>query len=319
MPNEGTQIKAQVRQFYDQVGWQQEADGLYQNAHYEDLRLVSYEYIHRCHLRVNRFLQPSGRYLLDAGSGPIQYPEYLSYSQNYTYRVCLDISIVALEEARKRIAGRGLFVVADVANLPFKPDVFDGIVSLHTLHHLPADDQKKAYLDLHRTLKPGASMVVVNGWTVSPLMNRLQPLVNGAEGLARLVRLSRHPLQGATPQGCAEAARRYPIKGGFRKIRLEGAPETRPERSAAREEATFKKPTGTFVQKQDAAGLKQELDGLQVEIRVWRSLSVRFLRAVIKGKLGGRLWLKLVFWLEDCFPHYFGAQGQYPLVIIRKK
>lgn len=286
MANEEYQIKAQVRQFYDQVGWQQEADGLYQNAHYEDLRPVSQEYIRRCHLRVNRFLQSSGRFLLDAGSGPIQYREYLTYSQHYTYRVCLDISLVALQEARKRIGEHGLFVVADVANLPFKPGVFDGIVSLHTLHHLPAADQKRAYLDLHRTLKPGASMVVVNGWTVSPLMNRLQPLVNGMERLARLLKR--------------------------RAIKLEGAPEERTPRTAA------PKSTGTFVQKQDAAALKNELSDLNPEIRVWRSLSVRFMRSVIKPQLGGRWWLKLVFWLEERYPHYFGAQGQYPLVIIRK-
>ena len=53
------------------------------------------------------------------GSGPIQYPEYLTYSEGYQYRLCLDISIVALIEARKRIGEKGLFVVADVSNLPF--------------------------------------------------------------------------------------------------------------------------------------------------------------------------------------------------------
>ena len=47
-------VKQQVRKFYDQVGWQLEADGLYQNAHYEDLRPVSAEYIHRCHGRVGQ-------------------------------------------------------------------------------------------------------------------------------------------------------------------------------------------------------------------------------------------------------------------------
>jgi len=30
-------IKGQVRQFYDQVGWQMAGEGLYQNARYEDL------------------------------------------------------------------------------------------------------------------------------------------------------------------------------------------------------------------------------------------------------------------------------------------
>ena len=98
-----TNVKQQVREFYDQVGWQMIDAQHYQNAHYEDLRPVSRAYIQRCHLRVGRHLAPEGRFLLDAGSGPIQYPEYLTYSQNYHYRVCADISMVALQEARRRI------------------------------------------------------------------------------------------------------------------------------------------------------------------------------------------------------------------------
>ena len=131
-------VKQQVRQFYDQVGWQKVAGDLYQNARYEDLRPVSAEYIHRCHLRVGRSLSPSGRYLLDAGSGPVQYAEYLTYSRGYAYRVCADISMLAVQEARRRLGGHALCVVADVANLPFAAGVFDGAVSLHTLHHLPS-------------------------------------------------------------------------------------------------------------------------------------------------------------------------------------
>ena len=53
-------LKQQVGKFYDQVGWQIEADGFYQNARYEDLRPVSAEYIHKCHMRVKRHLAPTG-------------------------------------------------------------------------------------------------------------------------------------------------------------------------------------------------------------------------------------------------------------------
>jgi hypothetical protein len=56
-------VKRQVREFYDQVGWKEVGEGVYQNARYEDLRPVSREYIHRCHLRVTRHLKPDG-YLL---------------------------------------------------------------------------------------------------------------------------------------------------------------------------------------------------------------------------------------------------------------
>jgi SAM-dependent methyltransferase len=127
-----TDIKREVREFYDSVGWKGIGQGLYQNARYEDLRPVSRNYIHRCHLRVKRFIPQQGEYLLDAGSGPIQYPEYLEYSKGFRYRVCLDISMLALKEARERIGEHGLFVQGDIANLPFKSKAFEGSVSLHT-------------------------------------------------------------------------------------------------------------------------------------------------------------------------------------------
>ncbi|MDR3574597.1 MAG: class I SAM-dependent methyltransferase [Anaerolineaceae bacterium] len=282
------EVKQQVRQFYDRVGWQMVSDGMYQNARYEDLRPVAHEYIHKCHLRVRRYLKPEGRYLLDAGCGPIQYPEYLTYSLGYAYRVCVDISIVALEEARKRIGSNGLFVVADVANLPFKPGVFDGLVTLHTLHHLPSSDQQKAYQELYRVLMPGRSGVVVNGWTESSLMRRSRWLVNLMERLGSgLVHRPDQKLVKAEPQA-------------------EPAP-AKPD------------PTGTFIKKLNANSLRQQLQGkMDFEIKVWRSVNVRFLRAVIHKQLGGRFWLKLLYGLEERFPRYFGENGQYPLVIIRK-
>jgi hypothetical protein len=55
-----------------------------------------------------------------------------------------------------------------------------------------------------------------------------------------------------------------------------------------------------------------------VEIRVWRSVSVRFLRAMIQPFLMGRFLLKLVYWKEELFPHLLGEKGQYPLITFRK-
>ena len=139
-----TDTKQKVREFYDEIGWQQENDGLYQNARYEDLRPVSAEYIHKTRLRVNGGLMPSGRFLLDAGCGPVQYDDYRTYSQGYEKRVCLDISIQALREARARIGAHGLLVVGDLANLPFKSEAFDGEVSMHAIHHLPVEEHPRA-------------------------------------------------------------------------------------------------------------------------------------------------------------------------------
>lgn len=284
------EIIQQVREFYDRIGWQMVGEGLYQNARYEDLRPVAGEYIHRCHLRLNRYLKPQGRLMLDAGSGPIQYPEYLTYSEGYRYRVCVDLSITALQEARKRIGDHGLFVVADVARLPFKARPFEGVVSLHTFHHLPLADQKAAYLELYRVLAGGCAGVVVNGWTDSALMRWLRPLVSLGERLA--ARLAKRETQEQAP---AQAAAPRPAG------------------------KTASQPTGTFVQKLDAAWLRRELGGhLEYEIYVWRSVSVRFMRALVHPRLGGRFWLQMLFWLEDRFPQYFGEKGQYPLIVICK-
>jgi SAM-dependent methyltransferase len=283
-----TETTQQVRHFYDQVGWQEISEGTYQNARYEDLRPVAHEYVHRCHLRVNRFIKKSGHFLLDAGSGPVQYPEYLAYSDGYTRRVCLDISIVALQEARKRIGEHGLFVVADVSQMPFKKGVFDGIVSLHTLHHLPIEDQFKAYQEINRVLSPGSSAVVVNGWTDSALMRRLNWLVAMMEWFGAQINV---------------------LKG-------KKAPK---EKGTGNSQVKISIPTGTFTRKVNAQALGNELAGKVVfDIFCWRSVSVRFLRAVIHRNLGGRFWLRLLFSLEDRYPLFFGENGQYPLIVVRK-
>jgi ubiquinone/menaquinone biosynthesis C-methylase UbiE len=167
--------RQQVREFYDQVGWSQAEDGLYQNARYEDLRPVARDYIRDCRLRVRRHLAGRGDLLLDAGSGPVQWPEYLAYSAGYGHRVCADISITALKEARKRLGDHGLCVVADISHLPFKASAFDGAVSMHTIHHLPLADQRRSYVELNRVLRAGGRAVVVNGWTDPPLMRFFRP------------------------------------------------------------------------------------------------------------------------------------------------
>lgn len=300
-------VKQKVRQFYDQVGWQEVGQGLYQNAHYEDLRPVSRPYIQRCHARVGRHLRTSGRYMLDAGSGPIQYPDYLAYSRGYDYRVCADISIVALKEARKRIGENyGMFVVADVANLPFKSGAFEGAVSLHTIHHLPENEHLQAYSELYRVLHPGCSAAVVNGWPSSQLMKWAEPLIRFSQGLRRLAgRLFRRSGAGQAPAGEPAAA-----PG---KKRPEAPADGREKGEAGAG------PKGTFTNRHDVAWIRQEVGGrMPVEIYVWRSVSVRFLRSLIHTWLAGRLWLRLLYALEERFPRYFGENGQYPLLIIRK-
>jgi len=282
-----TQVKQQVREFYDQVGWKTESDGFYQNASYEDLRPVSHEYIHKCHLRVLRYLKPAGRFLLDAGSGPIQYPEYLEYSRGYRRRVCADISFLALQEARKRIGDHGLFVVCDVANLPFEVNTFDGEVSLHTIHHLPPQEHIHAYQELHRTLAAGSWAVIVNAWEKPPLIVFLDIWIDVLANLRKLFQ---------------------PHSGQISTIK--------PSPSAV--DKRFGR--GTYVHKQNAAWLDREVGSLMpLQIFCWRSVNVRFLRAFIHPRLAGKALLRLVYWFEERFPRFLGKYGQYPMIVLAKE
>jgi ubiquinone/menaquinone biosynthesis C-methylase UbiE len=307
-----SEIKQEVQQFYDQVGWQLVGEDVYQNARYEDLRPVSQNYIHRCHLRVARHLQANGRFLLDAGSGPVQYPEYVEYGRGYQFHVCADISITALREARKRLGERGLYVAADVANLPFKPGAFDGVVSLHTIHHLPEGEHLQAYDEIYRVLSPHAQAVVVNGWPESRLMNVFEPFIKGANRLRHLI----YRLRKQSPYSSPRTGRTdsFPM------------PDSLTPHSSPEGENPLENPKGTFTSRHDVAWIKKEVgahmddkEHRRVEILVWRSVSVRFLRALIHPHLGGRAWLGLLYWLEERYPHFFGENGKYPLIVILKE
>ena len=282
-----TDNKQKVREFYDEIGWSRESSGYYQNARYEDLRPVSAEYIHKCHMRITPYFEKGGKYLLDVGCGPIQYKEYLTYSEHFEKRVCADISLTALKEARKRIGDKGFFVVCDAANLPFQSECMDGMVSLHTFHHLDLDDQKKAWQETYRVMKRNTTAVVVNGWTESEMMNKWQGKVEAAEKAGRFI---------ASLRG---------KETGTRNIKT-----------------SKEKATGTFVKKMDAEWIRRELPALcsgesTVEIRCGRSVSVRWLRAIIHPPYG-KAALRLLFDKEEKNSNYYGEYGQYPMIILKK-
>jgi SAM-dependent methyltransferase len=290
-------IKQEVQQFYNSVGWTLVGEDIYQNARYEDLRPVSREYITRCHQRITKVLNRKGKYLLDAGSGPVQYPAYLEYSDHYQYRVCADISITALAEARNRLDDHGLYVVCDIADLPFNDNVFDGIVSLHTIHHLPEDEHLQAYLSLYRVLANNSKAAIVNGWQDSKILNASEPAI-------RLAQRIRHFFE--------KKDRKNIQKNGNSNIKDE--PRIKKNKLIGN-----KNPKGTFTSRHDVLWIKKEVGSfMDTEILVWRSVSVRFLRALIHPTLGGKFWLKLLYSLEEKYPHYFGENGKYPLIVISK-
>lgn len=151
--------------FYDEFGWLKSGNNQYNDAAvFEDLRDVSKSYIHDCHMRLKTFLPKSGKYFLDAASGPIQFDEYLEYSKNFEYRVCIDLSSRALNEARKKIGDKGIFILGNIANMPIQSAKIDAAISLNTIYHIPQEQQVDAFKEIYRVLIEKAPGLIIYEW-----------------------------------------------------------------------------------------------------------------------------------------------------------
>jgi hypothetical protein len=146
----------------------------------------------------------------------------------------------------------------------------------------------KAYYELYRVICAGASTVIVNGWPKSKMMERWEPVVLGMERLINW------------------AAR---VKQGFKKTQRTEI-YSQPSSNVL--------PASTFTARIDSESLGRHLKGLTFDIYVWRSVSVRFLRALVHPILSGKFWLRFLFWLEENNPHYYGMVGMYPMIVLKK-
>lgn len=194
--------KKDVQDFYNQFGWNKTEDGVFHDAdEFEDLRPVSQEYVYDCNMRVKNYLRPKGDYLLDAASGPIQFDEYLEYSKDYKYRICMDLSFLALRQAREKLGNRGIYLVADITNMPLKAGTIDAVVSLNTIYHITKDEQVTAVQEMYRVLKPEATGIVVYSWGRRSHLNNFLALPHKiVRKLKAVVRTSMPQKEGKTPE-----------------------------------------------------------------------------------------------------------------------
>jgi ubiquinone/menaquinone biosynthesis C-methylase UbiE len=272
--------KLAVQQFYDDIGWSPAESGASVDAdNWEDLRPVSREYVERCHRRVKRHLQPTGKYLLDVASGPVQYADYLAYSQGYTARICVDISFAALRQAQQKLGSHGIYILGDITNLPLAEGVVDGAVSLHTIYHTPVDEQATAFREIHRVLAPGATAAVVYCWRSLAVKLAMLP--------AKLIHTPRKLLRKLFRDQHATA-------------------------TAGRSR------TGIYYHAHSRAWFAKNLGDLPSEIYVWRSIDVPLLKAYCHPWTFGKVLLRLVYRAEEWFPRLLGRLGAYPLIVLRK-
>jgi SAM-dependent methyltransferase len=194
-------ISAHVRELYDRFGWSEE-DGVTHDARAcEDLRANARDYVAACRLRVRDHLPARGARIMDMASGPIQYPEYMVYSEGYDKRVCVDLSSRALEMAKKKLGDKGEYLLGDFLDLDIPADSMDAVVSLHTIYHVAAAAQADVVRKLVHVTKPGGTVVIVYSnpqyfvtTFLAPLKKLYLRLANAKTEDADTIYFFRHPL-----------------------------------------------------------------------------------------------------------------------------
>ena len=108
-----------VNKFYNENGWNLKNQKTLDAQLFEDLRKVATKYVSKCRLRLLRHIPKKGENILDFASGPIQYPEYLKYSEKYKYRHCVDFSKKAINVAKKKIGKKGKYYCQNFFKIKF--------------------------------------------------------------------------------------------------------------------------------------------------------------------------------------------------------
>ena len=166
-----------VRSFYEEEGWKSDADGVFGDTRaFVDTRKVPFAFTHRCLCRLNTHFKRGGRFLLDAGSGPIAHKELLDFGEHFDQRVCVDLSAEALMVARSKLGDRGVYLQADLKCLPIQTASVDAITCNHVIYQIPEDQQAAVFRELWRALKPGGIAVIIYWWRDTPLQWRLERL-----------------------------------------------------------------------------------------------------------------------------------------------
>lgn len=97
----------------------------------------------------------AGKTILDAGSGCGRFSAIVARCGGRP--ICVDGSVHALRAAVENVAG-GVFVHADLLDLPIKPKSVDAAFSIGVLHH--TKDTREAFLKVAETVKIGGEFAV---------------------------------------------------------------------------------------------------------------------------------------------------------------
>ncbi len=274
--------KQRVFDYYNQVSYQVRNQlKIYEDSpKWVDFRDVSSAYMSHSFSKAARFIPRSGKFLLDIASGPIGLPEYMKLADGYEYRICVDISINALIQAKLNImrAGKkGIFICGDITNIPIYDDTCDAVLSQHTLYHIPKNDQQIAVNEMYRVAKPNSKIVIIYSWFYHSWF------MNISLNVVQLYRILRHLAGKAYVRLVNSKPRLYFYPHG---------------------PAWFK---NSFEFSKD------------IEFFCWRSTNKYFLDIYVHKWLLGKQILSKLSKIEDRYSRFMGKFGEYPAIVITKR
>lgn len=185
-----------VSNFYNSGGWENLTGETEDALRWEDLREVASDYLTICRRKLLKFIPENGDNILDMASGPIQYYEYLEYSENFKKRHCVDFSIEALDVAKKKIGNHGVFHHGDFFKMKFDDNFFDCSLSIHTIYHMEKDKQEEAIRKLIKITKPGANVIIVYSSNPKFISSILTFPYRVIKKMKSLIKAKNHPSSG---------------------------------------------------------------------------------------------------------------------------
>ena len=274
--------KQRVFDYYNEVNYKiKDSLKIYEDSpKWVDFREVSSKYIKNSFTKSSKFYPNQGEYILDIASGPIGLQEYVSLSDGYTYRVCVDISINALIQAKINLdkAGKkGIYICGDITNIPIRDNSLDTVLSQHTLYHIPKNDQQKAVEEMYRVAKPESKIVIIYCWFYRSWF------MNLSLNLIQIYRILRH------------FAGKIYVRVFKSKPRLYFYPHS----------AGWFRKTFAF--------------GKDIEFYCWRSTNKYFLNLYIHKWFFGKKILEKLAQIEDKYSLFMSKFGEYPAIVITKR
>lgn len=274
--------KKRVFDYYNEVNYKvKDSLKIYEDSpKWVDFREVSSKYIRNSFSKASRYYASTGKYLLDIASGPIGLPEYMALSEGYDYRICVDISINALIQAKRNIerAGKkGIYICGDITNIPIQDNSCDTVLSQHTLYHIPKNEQMTAVNEMYRVVKGESKIVIIYNWFYHSWF------MNITLNVIQLYRILRH------------------FAGKIYVILLKSKPRLYFYPHSPR---WFKK---SFTFSKD------------IEFYCWRSTNIYFMNLYIHKWLFGKQILNKLIKIEDKYSKFMSKFGEYPTIVITKR